>query len=289
MHDSVKQMLQKYQCRSQQDYVNAIKEIFQEIALLGLWRARFFEKAAFYGGSALRILYGLDRFSEDLDFSLLKKNKKFNLDSYNRAITKELAAFGFTAVVQTKIKQSESNIESAFIKAESKKQLLAIEAPNDIIKSIHCMQTIKIKMEVDTNPPGLFNTETKFLLHPIPFSIKSFAAPDLFAGKIHALLCRPWVARVKGRDWYDFVWYIVRNTPVNLAHLKERLIQSKAWKRQDNLNKNALLDLLEQKIQQTDFNRAKDDIHPFIKDHSSVKIWSEDFFKTILEKIQTTN
>ena len=144
-------------------------------------------------------------------------------------------------------------------------------------------------MEVDTNPPNLFNTETKFLLHPIPFSIKSFTEPDLFAGKIHALLCRPWVARIKGRDWYDFVWYISRNTPVNLAHLQERLIQSKAWKRQDNLNKNALIDLLEQKIHQTDFSRAKDDIYPFIKDNSSIKIWSEDFFKAILEKIQTTS
>jgi len=287
MHDSVKQMLQKYQCREQQDYINALKEIFQELALLGLWRAKFFEKATFYGGSALRILYGLPRFSEDLDFSLLKKNKNFSLDSYNQAITQELAAFGFTAEVPTKVKPWKSNIESAFIKAESQKQLLTIEVPGTIMRGIHRMQIIKIKMEVDTNPPGSFNTETKFLLSPIPFSVKSFSEPDLFAGKIHALLCRPWVTRIKGRDWYDFVWYISRHTPVNLAHLKERLIQSKAWKRPDRLDKTALLTWLVQKIDQTDFERAKNDIYPFIKDNSSVAVWSKDFFRTISEKIQT--
>ncbi len=289
MHDSVKQMLKKYQCRSQQDYVNAIKEIFQEIALLGLWRAKFFEKAAFYGGSALRILYGLDRFSEDLDFSLLEKDINFCLDPYNKAITRELSAFGFEAIVQTKIKQLETNIESAFIKASSKKQLITIEAPNDIVKNIHRMQNIKIKMEVDTSPPGLFNIETKFLLQPIPFSIKSFTKPDLFAGKLHALLCRPWGSRVKGRDWYDLVWYISQNISVNLLHLKERLIQSKAWKKSDKFNKDILIDLLMKKIQETDFEKAKDDILPFIKNTSSIVIWSAEFFNAILEKIQAIN
>ncbi|ATN85353.1 nucleotidyl transferase AbiEii/AbiGii toxin family protein [Coxiella burnetii] len=289
MHDSVKQMLKKYECHSRQDYVNAIKEIFQEISLLGLWRAKFFEKAAFYGGSALRILYGLDRFSEDLDFSLLQRDINFDLKAYNKAIIKELDGFGFKATMETKIKSSKSSIESAFIKAESKKQLITIDAPNNIIRSIHHMQTIKIKMEIDTNPPGLFSTEAKFLLQPIPFSIKSFTEPDLFAGKIHALLCRPWVARVKGRDWYDFVWYLSCRTPVNLLHLKERLIQSRAWRRKERLTKNNLINLLSKKIQETDFEKAKKDIHPFIKDSSRVEIWSKTFFNTILEQLQTIN
>ena len=285
MYEAIKQMLKKYQCHSQQDYINALKEIFQEIALLGLWRAKFFEKAAFYGGSSLRILYGLDRFSEDLDFSLLTKDKSFNLDPYNKAIAKELEAFGFKAKVDTKIKQLESDITSAFIKAESKTQLITIEAPSNIIKNIHHMQTIKIKMEVDTNPPGLFSTETKFLLQPIPFSVKSFTEPGLFAGKIHALLCRPWVQRVKGRDWYDFAWYIGRNTPVNLSHLQERLVQTNAWQAKDALSKNNLFDIFIQKIEETDFDQAKADISPFIKDSSNIDIWSKEFFKEILKKI----
>lgn len=287
MHDVIKQMLKKYKLHSQQDYINALKEVFQEIALLGLWRAKFFEKAAFYGGSALRILYGLDRFSEDLDFSLLHKDINFNLTPYNIAITKELAAFGFTATVQTKDKRLETNIESAFIKAETQKQLLTIEAPPDIVKRLHKMQTIKIKMEVDTNPPGLFTTETKFLLQPIPFSVRSFTESNLFAGKIHAILCRPWIGRVKGRDWYDFIWYLARNTPINLVHLKERLIQTKAWARRDLLDRNALIDLLTKKIKQTDFKKAQNDVRPFISHTANIAIWSEKFFLAILEKITT--
>lgn len=287
MHDAIKQMLKRYQCQSQQDYLNALKEIFQEIALLGLWRAKFFERAAFYGGSALRILYGLNRFSEDLDFSLLKKNPGFNLAPYNKAVTKELAAFGFTAKVETKNKQLLSNIESAFIKAESKKQLLVIEAPQDVIKNIHHMQTIKIKMEVDINPPGLFSTETKFLLQPIPFSLRSFTKPDLFAGRIHALLCRPWIIRVKGRDWYDFMWYLSQNIPVNLIHLKERMIQSRAWIRGKALDKKALIKLLLEKINKTDFNEAKNDVSPFVKKGSGVELWSKEFFSDILQQMQT--
>ncbi|OGT25231.1 MAG: hypothetical protein A3I77_05270 [Gammaproteobacteria bacterium RIFCSPLOWO2_02_FULL_42_14] len=287
MHEEIKQMLKKYFLRSEDDYSNALKEIFQEIALLGLWRAKFFEKAAFYGGSALRILYGLDRFSEDLDFSLLRKSMQFDLTSYNKAIIKELNAFGFESTVETKVKSSKTNIESAFIKAESKKQFIAIEAPRKIIESMHFMQMIKIKMEVDTNPPGLFNTESKFLFQPIAFSIRSFIESDLFSGKVHAILCRPWIKRIKGRDWYDFVWYVSRNTPLNLAHLKERLVQSEAWERKKPLTKNNVIELLSQKIQTVDLNEAKKDVIPFIQDHARLAVWSKQFFMALLEKLRT--
>ena len=188
MHRAVEQMLAKYDCRSQQDYINALKEIFQEIALLGLWRAKFFEKAAFYGGSALRILHGLDRFSEDLDFSLLKPESDFDLSPFNAAIVRELQSFGFEVTVQTKIKTNRSAIESAFIKADAKTELIEIAAPVSIIQKTHRMQIIKIKLEVDTNPPGLFSTESQYLLQPIPFSVSAFVLSDLFAGKVHALL-----------------------------------------------------------------------------------------------------
>jgi predicted nucleotidyltransferase component of viral defense system len=288
MHNAVNTMLKKYNCQSQQDYVNAIKEIFQEIALLGLWRAKFFEKAAFYGGSALRILYGLDRFSEDLDFSLLTHNPSFTLTSYNNAIIKELAAFGFEATMDIKQKSNPSAIESAFIKALSSKQLLIIEAPKDIVELTHHMQTIKIKMEVDTAPPGLFSTETQFLLQPIPFSVKSYTKPCLFAGKIHALLCRPWVKRVKGRDWYDFAWYLANNIPVNLPHLTQRLVQSQALTTTDTFALQDLIALINKKIEQTDFAIAKKDILPFINDPAQVALWSADFFKTITQqRLQT--
>lgn len=287
MHEAIKQMLQKYSCHSEQDCLNAIKEIFQEISLLGLWRAKFYEKAAFYGGSALRILYGLDRFSEDLDFTLLQKNKKFNLEPYNRAIANEINAFGFEVKVVTKSKILDSNIESAFIKADTKKQLMLIDVPLKISTKIHRMNTIKIKMEVDINPPEKFTTEAKTLLQPIPFSVKTLVLPDLFAGKVHALLCRPWQKRVKGRDWYDFVWYIARNVPVNLSHLSERLIESGAWNAKEEFSQNDLTLLLQDKINNTDFMNAKKDILPFLKDPKSIDLWSIEFFISLLKKLRT--
>lgn len=287
MHEAIKNMLSKYTCRTEQDYSNALKEIFQEIALLGLWRAKFYEKAAFYGGTALRILYGLDRFSEDLDFSLLKPEKNFDLSNYNRAIKDELNSFGFDVHVTTKIKNISSNIESAFIKAETKKQFILIDLPSDIINRVHRMNNIKIKMEVDINPPSKFNTESKILLRPIPFSVKTYQLPDLFAGKIHALLCRPWQQRVKGRDWYDFVWYISHNTPVSLIHLQERLIQSNSFDRKKTFTLLDLQAMLTAKINETDFDNAKKDILPFIKDRQAVELWSREFFLAIMEKITT--
>jgi predicted nucleotidyltransferase component of viral defense system len=285
MHEAVKAILAKYACRTEQDYINALKEIFQEIALLGLWRSKFYENAAFYGGTALRILYGLDRFSEDLDFSLLKPDKNFDLSIYNQAIKDELNGFGFDVSVDTKIKCNDSNIESAFIKAQTKKQFLLIEVSPDIINRIHNMNNIKIKMKVDTNPPGKFNTETRILLQPIPFSVKTYQLPDLFAGKIHALLCRPWQQRVKGRDWYDFIWYLSRNISVNLTHLCERLIQSRDWEKKSKFTITDLKIMLTNKVEKTDFENAKKDILPFIKDHQAVDLWSKEFFMELIEKI----
>lgn len=289
MHIAIKQMLEKYPCQNQRDYLNALKEIIQEISLLGLWRAKFYEKAAFYGGSALRILYGLDRFSEDLDFTLLKVDDEFELDTYNQFIEKELSSFGFEVKVEKRVKNIESTIESAFIKANSKVQLLTIEAPNDIIDTLHSMHLIKIKMEVDVNPPGKFTTEAKTLLRPIPFSVNSLTLPDLFAGKIHALLCRPWQKRVKGRDWYDFVWYISNSRVVNLVHLQERLVQGGAWDDKNKLTQERLNDLLLAKIDATDFSNAKVDASPFIKDQQALEMWSPAFFIELLGKLKTTS
>ena len=285
MHDSIKYMLDKYNCRTEQDYLNALKEIFQEVALLGLWRAKFYEVAAFYGGSALRILYGLDRFSEDLDFTLLAPMEHFELKRYNQAVASELESFGFAVEVLTKRKNIDSAIESAFIKANSKKQMLVIKAPQAISQKLHNQQTLKIKMEVDTNPPGKFSTEVKTLLQPIPFSVKTLILPDLFAGKVHALLCRPWQKRIKGRDWYDFTWYIGRNIPINLIHLRERLIQSGALEASATFNKVALMQLLSEKIKMTDFENAKADVLPFLKDNQSIALWSKSFFNELLSKL----
>jgi predicted nucleotidyltransferase component of viral defense system len=286
MNERLKQMLQRYSLHSQDDAIHAVKEIMQEIALLGLWRSKFFEKAAFYGGTALRILYGLDRFSEALDFSLLAPQPDLNLSPYYHAIQNELESFGLLTQVEPKIKKEQGNIRSAFIKAGTQQQLLTIKVPQGIGQSIHKGALIKIKIEVDMDPPGDFFTESKTLLQPIPFHILTFQLPDLFAGKLHAIICRAWKTRVKGRDWYDMVWFVTQNVPVRLAHLRQRLIQSQHWDKTTDFTRDNLLELLRGRIAQVDFNAARQDILPFIHDPDRIALWSEDFFSQLISQIE---
>lgn len=287
MNDVISLMLARYPCKSVNDYQNALKEIIQEIALLGLWRSKFFEKAAFYGGTALRILYGLNRFSEDLDFSLLRPEPYFRLAPYLSGLKAELDSFGFKVRIEEKAKKQDSSIQSAFIKTGTQDLLLDIEVPPHISERIHSMHLLKIKLEIDIDPPAGFETEVKYLLQPIPFSVNTYSLPDLFAGKIHALLCRPWQGRVKGRDWYDFVWYLGQHIPVHLSHLQNRLIQTGAWSQDKILTLSDLQGLLIQKIDHIDFKAAQREVAPFLKDQSAIALWSPDFFKTLVKKIQT--
>ena len=205
MNSAVLSMLERYKCATARDYENALKEIMQEIALLGLWRSKFFEHTAFYGGTALRILYGLDRFSEDLDFSLLKTRRSFDFGPYLNAIEAELNGMGFNVTVARQDKKVDTPVESAFVKAGTKEHLLKIQVPGPIVDRIHTDASLNVKVEIDTDPPGGFETEARTLLQPIPFSVNTYTRPDLFAGKLHAILQRSWKSRVKGRDYYDYV------------------------------------------------------------------------------------
>ncbi|MFO1256841.1 MAG: nucleotidyl transferase AbiEii/AbiGii toxin family protein [Gammaproteobacteria bacterium] len=285
MHDIIFTMLEKYKCESFQDYTNALKEIIQEIALLGLWRSKFFDKAAFYGGTSLRILYGLDRFSEDLDFSLMHRNDAFDLDPFNRAVQKELEAFGFQMEVEPIIKKK-TQIVSAFIKGGTQVQLLNINAPHAYTKFIPKGQLLQMKMEVDTDPPPDFRTETKILLQPIPFSVTHYALEDSFAGKMHALLCRKWEKRVKGRDWYDFVWFIARQVPLHIKHLEARLIQSGHWPAGKLLTEHDLQEKLQEKIKALNIVQAKQDVERFLRSVAATALWSTEFFNDLAQRIK---
>ena len=286
MDSAIKIMLEKYDLKSSGDYINALKEIIQEIALLGLWRAKFFEKAAFYGGTALRILYGLDRFSEDIDFSLLEPDRSFSITKYFKALTDELNSFGLNARIDHKDKKKITNIESAFIRVGTIKNLLTIEAPVQYLERIPGSSLLKVKIEIDIDPPPGFETEAKYLLNPIPFSVNTYKIPYLFAGKMHAIVCRQWKRRVKGRDWYDLVWHIRNNHRLDLKHLEERMKQSEDFPREDTLDKDSFIEILNRRIESIDFEKAKLDVLPFIKDPDSVRIWGKDFFKEIIKNIR---
>lgn len=285
MNSAISRMLERYDCRSLDDFVRALREILQEVALLGLWRAKFFERAAFYGGTALRIVHGLDRFSEDLDFTLLRSSPRFDLSGYFEILEREIRSFGFEVTLSKREKTIESTIQSAFLKADTAKHLMTIEAEEQIVRQIPHGQTIRIRIEVDTNPPLNFETEARFLLQPIPFSVRVVVLPDLFAGKMHAVLCRRWKNRVKGRDWYDLVWYAANHPELHLDHLKARMIQSGHWKSKDSLTREKFAELLENAVERLDVNNARKEVEPFVKDPRSLEIWSKTFFKSLIERI----
>ncbi|MDK9717306.1 MAG: nucleotidyl transferase AbiEii/AbiGii toxin family protein [Trichlorobacter sp.] len=286
MHDAVKRMLARYEPKTADDSIRALREIIQEVALLGLWRAKFFEHAAFYGGTALRILYGLDRFSEDLDFSLLKPSDDFNLGRFTASLEEELLAFGFNVRVEMVDKSVESAVQSAFLKANTRNELLVIEAGEELLGHVSARQVLKVKVEVDTDPPAGFSTSTRYLLQPIPFAVRCYALPDLFAGKMHALLFRNWKNRVKGRDWYDFVWYAANHPRLHLVHLEQRMRQSGHWSGEKALSVPIFKDLLCDTIGRLDLNQARTDVAPFVKDQQLLALWSQDFFHDVASRIQ---
>ena len=287
MNTIIEQMLRIYDDQSPMDKRDVKKEIMQEMVLCGLSRAGFFKKAAFYGGTALRIFYGLDRFSEDLDFSLKAKDESFDLNTYFPILKKEIAAFGLQVDIEEKVKSIESQIQSAFLKGNTRKHLLLFYG-NQALSGIHPGEKIRIKFEVDINPPEYAGFEHRYRLLPSPYEVALYDAPSLFAGKIHAVLCRGRKNRVKGRDLYDYVFFLSRNIPVNLAHLQARLQQNGYLKRGEVFSLTDLKQHLSNRFETIDYKQTKDDVIPFIRNFDSLQVWNAHFFEQITEQLVAT-
>lgn len=280
---SIKQMLNNYPDTMPQ--VDKLREILQQTALLGLARHQFFQHAVFYGGTALRILHGLDRYSEDLDFSLLKPDPNFDFRPFIQGMHQELMGMGFQLEIDARAKNVESGIWSAFLKGNTMTMLLSIQDRNKI-KGIHPEQKIQIKIEIDTDPPLLhLPPESKLVKNPVPFYVLTYALTDLFAGKMHAALCRNWKKRIKGRDWYDVIWYLQKGIPVNLVHLRERMRQTHHLQPNEKFGKKELIERLHAKIDEIEWDLAKLDIAMFIPDKQRVEIWSSTFFHDLVSHI----
>jgi predicted nucleotidyltransferase component of viral defense system len=267
------------------EYDRALREVIQQIALLGLWRAGFFEHAAFYGDTALRIIHGIPRFSEDIDFSLLERKTDFTLEPYLSGLKTELAGFGFQTELSYTNKKNKT-VDSAFIKANTRLHLLNISADPLLAETVPSNQLVKVKLEVDPDPPEDFSTEAVPLIDPIPFYIRIFSLPDLFAGKMHCVLCRRWRDRVKGRDWYDMIWFLRRETPLHLSHLEQRMIQSDDWNVKRRLNKDDFIDLYRKRVETTDFKQVTSDVIPFIQEPRETEIWGKDFFLSLIDRFR---
>ena len=279
----IDQMLKNYPVGNIYDRKNAMKEIMQEIILCGLSRADFFKKAAFYGGTALRIFHGLDRFSEDLDFSLETGELDFDLASYFPVLEKEVRSFGLNVEIQEKKKTKESTIRSAFLKGSTKEHLLLFYADEKAAGNVSRNEAVRIKLEVDVDPPAFATFEHKYRLLPVPYEVKMYDMPSLFAGKIHAVICRAWQNRIKGRDLYDYVFYLSRSASVNQKHLRERLIDSRYIAADAGCSLNEIKKMLAERFERIDYAQARRDVQPFIRDISVLDIWNADFFQQITD------
>lgn len=280
MDSIISQMLDNYKLDTKTDYYNALKEIVQEIALCALAETDFFDHVAFYGGTALRIFYGLNRYSEDLDFSLMKK-EEFNLEKYFSSLENCFSSYGMSFDAQLKEKNVDSTIQSAFLKGNTLEHTLLIEMSPELSKHIQKNESLKIKLEVDIEPPALASYEFKNRLLPTPYKVRLYDKGSLFAGKLHAILARGWKNRIKGRDFYDYLYYIGTKTVPNLKHLRERLIESKKWKKEEPLTMKDLKQLLLERFDGVDFAKAKSDVLGFVRNPRELDLWSKDFFISV--------
>lgn len=276
----IEERLRSYTPVSQREELNALKEITQEIALSALSRSNFFTKAAFQGGSCLRIVHGLNRFSEDLDFILLKSDREFEWGPFLKALVLEFKLYGLEFEMIDRSKADRA-VKMAFLKETSFGKVFVFSHP----RGPSDKQSIKIKLEVDTNPPAGSEYEKKFISFPHVFSILSQDMPSLFASKCHALLCRPYT---KGRDWFDFLWYISKNIVPNYVHLSKAIDQEGAWKNQNIIvTKNWLIEALNKKIEKIDWDYARKDIENFLRarDREGLNIWGVDLFLAMTKRL----
>lgn len=266
------QMMAQYPVRSAADRRNALYEVMQQVVLAGLYRGGFFAEAAFYGGTCLRIFHGLDRFSEDMDFTLLRGDSTFSLEKYFPAIVDECRLLGREVVITRKDKHTFGRVDSAFLKDNTDVYNLSFQTE----------RSLKIKIEVDIDPPLQFDTEERLLLQPFSFMVRCLTLPNLFAGKMHALIFRQWKNRLKGRDWYDFEWYVRNGVPLNFSHLQARIREFNGME----VGYDQFLVLLRDRIATADIRQVKADVLPFVRNPQALDIWSNNYFLQLADRIK---
>lgn len=265
------EMVAAYNPQNVTQKTNAQHQVMQQIVLAGLQKGGFFEHAAFYGGTCLRIFHGLPRFSEDMDFTLVEKNPAIHLENYFQPIREVFALTGKDVLITKKEKLHFGRVESAFLKEDTAAYDIAFQTE----------KTIKVKIELDTNPPLLFDTEQKLMMQPYSTMIRCLTLPDLFAGKMHALVFRNWKTRIKGRDWYDFEWYIRHNIPLHFAHLQERIREFNG----QEVTRDEFMHLLRERLANANISQVKEDVLPFVNNPSELDIWSNEYFGLLADRL----
>ncbi|MFM2386787.1 MAG: hypothetical protein RL660_1544 [Bacteroidota bacterium] len=275
--------LNTYSISTAEELVNAKREIMQEIVLAGLARGGFFSEATFYGGTALRVHYGLDRYSEDLDFSLNRVDANFSLEKYFEAIHYEFIALGINVSLKLKEKRHVTPVESAFLKEDTYWGLLTLQTD---FSKVSNLPHVKIKIEIDKTPPLLFDRELKTIIRPSSLQVSCMTLPSLFAGKMHAVLYRAGKSREKGRDWYDLEWYIRKGVKLPLAQLRDRAINSKHLDTNDIFDEGTFMEILQRRVNALNVESVKHDVINFIPDSAKLNIWSTQYFHDLTSHIK---
>ena len=271
MNEFFEKALMRYNIKDVKDKQNAIYEITQQVVLAGLHRGGFFDRAAFYGGTCLRLFHQLPRFSEDMDFSLLAPDEHFLFENYFQPIIDEFDNLGRKVEIKKKDKKTFGRVDSAFLKDNTDVYNVAFQTE----------KTVKVKIEVDTQPPLKFQTEQKALTLPYTFMVRCFQLSDLFAGKMHALAFRNWKTRVKGRDWYDFEWYVRWRVPLDFAHLQERIREFNGIE----MTREDFMAVLKERLATTNIEDVKLDVRRFMLNPHELDIWSNDYFLQLADMI----
>ena len=281
----LEEMIKQYKPETSEESKAALREILQSIVLVGLSRGGFFNRASFYGGTALRIFYGLNRYSEDLDFTLNKKDENFDFEFYFKSINEVALSYGLKLEFSTKIKKVETPIESAFAKLNTYQTLIKLKVDEKLLKILRKDEVMKVKFEIDCNPSLGFDTEVKWLDLPEFASISVLDQPSLFAGKIHAILCRSYKNNVKGRDYYDFLFYMRQKIKPNMNYLRNKLIETQKLKENDYFDINVLKNMLMEKIESIDFNQVKNDAQKFIFKNENLEYFSKELFVDMIKRL----
>jgi predicted nucleotidyltransferase component of viral defense system len=269
----IQERLNTYGCKSSLEEEQALREITQEIILAGLGRTDLFAQAGFQGCTCLRIFHSLNRFSEDMDFALDAPDPTFELSAYLERVRQELGVYGYELEIDDRSRAG-ATVRQAFVKDDSVGRLLNLRYR----PRTGPMRNLRIKLEVDTNPPAGASYDMPVLDYPFPAAVRVFDLPSLFAGKLHALLCRSYL---KGRDWYDFVWYTARRTPINHTLMSAALDQQGPWKGQaPKTNAAWCVEHLRTLIAAVDWMQARRDVQRFVKPHElpSLELWTREFF-----------
>ena len=285
METTIEQIVKSYNPSTLDETKAIVREIIQSIVLIGLSRSAFFSKASFYGGTALRIFYNLNRYSEDIDFTLNKVDPNFSIEPYINKIKEVALSYGLELEITVKNKKTESPIESAFAKLNTYHTFISLKIDNKIISTLHKDELIKVKFEIDCNPSLGFKTETKWLDIPEFAQVVVLDEPSLFAGKLHAILCRNYKNTVKDRDYYDFLFYVQKRIKPNLIYLRNKLIETGKINDSDHFDLNVLKSMLKEQFEKVNFEQVKQDAMRFVFKNEDLFYYTKDLFIQMVDKI----